>query len=108
LGFFGLIKLGAKYWEENVNAYHEEGDTALLIAARMGHEELVALLIKKGARLDMVNSILKGPIHHAMSNGHEGVVRLLVEGGTSLNNNETGQLHDTPLRLAADGGMQGW
>ncbi|KAJ0420814.1 hypothetical protein BJY00DRAFT_283615 [Aspergillus carlsbadensis] len=107
LGFFGLTKVGAEYWDENVNDYHEEGDTAISIAARMGHVELVALLIGKGAVLDMVNSVLKGPLHQAVLNGHEGVVRLLVEAGMSLDDDETDKLYDTPLRLAADCGHAG-
>jgi ankyrin repeat protein len=104
LGFFGLTRLGTDYWESNLNAAYVEGETALSIAARMGHEDLVALLIRKGAFIDMINSVSKGPIHHAIVGGHEGVVRMLIQAGARLNY-DPGPPGDTPLRLAASCGQ---
>ncbi|KAL2784708.1 hypothetical protein BJX66DRAFT_343796 [Aspergillus keveii] len=106
LGYFGLTKVGAEYWDKgwNLNDYHEVGDTGLAIAARMGNEELVAQLIRKGAQLNLLNSLLQAPIHHAASNGHEKVVRLLVEAGASVDDEAA---DDTPLRLAANVGHVG-
>jgi ankyrin repeat protein len=65
--------------EEGLEARDDGGHTALFWAARGGHEELVAHLLRQGARADIRDiantSILRG----AVQGGNLGVVKLLVD-----------------------------
>lgn len=53
--------------------------TALHHAAKRGNEEIVAFLIKKGARQDIKDSLSMTAIQSASKNGHEKVVGILME-----------------------------
>jgi len=58
----------------HANSANSEGDTPLLIAAKNGYFEMVALLLKHGAKTN-VKSKSKGhsPLHLAAQYGHEKV-----------------------------------
>ena len=64
----------------------KSGNTALMLAAWKGHEAMVALLLEKGADVN-----LRGHEPHdvalmkAAAQGHEAVVALLLESGAKLN-----------------------
>jgi uncharacterized protein len=56
-----------------------DGHTALLIAAREGLSEIVALLIEAVADVNAVEPVFGAvPLHKATYNGHEDIVRLLA------------------------------
>ncbi|RAO66927.1 uncharacterized protein BHQ10_002939 [Talaromyces amestolkiae] len=100
-----LIKYGA-----NVNVEQEYGQTALHSAAANGDVAIIELLAKAGADIDSTSNDCKGyhgeygdgyqpfygnyrgqtALHLAVANGHEAVVKLLVENGADINSMEWG------------------
>jgi ankyrin repeat protein len=80
---------------------------ALSLAAQHGHAEIVRLLLDAGEDPNRYN--LDGnhahttPLHQAVLDGHEAVVRLLVERGAKLDTRDT-IWHGTPLGWALHGG----
>ncbi|XP_013419676.1 ankyrin repeat domain-containing protein 39-like [Lingula anatina] len=58
--------------------------TPLHRAAYCGHQDILQLLMKYGAREDMVDSDGKTALHKAAENGHSGCMALLVEKNPSL------------------------
>ena len=98
----------------DVNAQNKSGDTALGLAAQQGHYEIVALLLKLGAKT-MVGRQKMNPLHWASEAGHLDCIKLLVTAGLDVNE-RTRDLVYTPrsvivagttaLILAARGGNQ--
>lgn len=70
------ILLGAKVTGEIV-------DKALALACLGGDVEIVKLLLKAGADVNLGNKY-DNPIHNASKNGHACVVKLLIEAGANL------------------------
>lgn len=58
-----------------------QGATALSIAAQEGHTEIVAMLMEKGAELDLVDRYGRSPVKVAGKKGHFSIVRLLESYG---------------------------
>ena len=85
----------------DINDRVDDNYTALWFAAESGHEAVVRMLIKAGAR---VNDALT-PLHVAAAKGHLAVVRALIELGADIN--KCGY-HDrgTPLFHAAENGHE--
>jgi len=87
-----------------VRTYSEEGFTALQLAAYLGQEETVDILLKDGA---LVNAVAKNPTGYtalsgAVSRGHRNIAgRLLAKGA---NSNHTYEGGFTPLMEAAASG----
>ena len=67
-----------------VDALDRYGQTALMLAARHGHDATVALLIELGAALDVTAKYGLSAAMLAVINGHDGVVRRLVAAGADL------------------------
>ncbi|KAF0682974.1 Aste57867_24987 [Aphanomyces stellatus] len=65
----------------NVNATDEKGNTALLVAAEAGHENVVEILLRSNSCNDLnaTNEDGYGALDLAFSNNHTGVVRQLIE-----------------------------
>ncbi|MBW4618811.1 MAG: ankyrin repeat domain-containing protein [Cyanosarcina radialis HA8281-LM2] len=56
-----------------------DGHTPLLVAARDGHKEIVAELLKAGAKVRVEDWVFKGsPIHKATYNGNPEILKMLV------------------------------
>ncbi len=73
----GLLEAGV-----NVNATFRYGATALFPACDRGHEEIVRLLLVRGAEVNVRDTFYgASPLTWAASKGHAGIVRLLVENG---------------------------
>lgn len=87
-----------------VNSYSPDGFTALALAAYLGQEESVDLLISKGAN---VNALAKNetgftPLTGAASQNHNQIARLLVNNGANVNHSYEGGF--TPIMHTASAG----
>ena len=68
-----------------MNTRDDEIQTLLFRAAEKGHDEIVRLLVEKGADLETKDSIFgKTLLLWAAEKGHEAIVRLLLEGGANI------------------------
>lgn len=87
------------------------GNTALALAARNGHADVVALLLKGNAAPDQENTAGLKPLHSAAKRNYVDVVKLLLEAGVSpttpktkatprMCGNARSDFGDTPLRYA--------
>jgi hypothetical protein len=80
---------------------------ALVLAAQLGHVEILRLLLDEGEDPDRYNPeghhAHSTPLHQAVWSGHEAVVRLLVERGARLDIRDT-VYEGTPLGWAEYGG----
>lgn len=61
-----------------IDGQNEDGKTALHIAAELGHEKSLEVLIKYGGNVLLPNSIGQLALHVAIQNGHSGVVEILL------------------------------
>lgn len=75
------------------------GQTPLMLAARYGHHEIVAVLVSAGAQLNRVDSDGWTALKSASWGGHVECVKHLVESGAEVNRCDTGGR--TPLSAAA-------
>jgi ankyrin repeat protein len=64
-----------------VNARDESGNTALLEAARFGHDHVARVLLAAGADVKMRDKDGKTPLMLAVAGGHDEVVRVLRQAG---------------------------
>ncbi|XP_055381299.1 ankyrin repeat and KH domain-containing protein mask isoform X2 [Condylostylus longicornis] len=78
-------------------------DTALTLACAGGHEELVELLISRGANIEHRDKKGFTPLILAATAGHEKVVDILLKHGAELEA-QSERTKDTPLSLACSGG----
>lgn len=87
--------------------FKNKRQTPLLWAAENGHQEIVQLLIEKGANIESKNSrYSQTPLLWAAENGHQEIVQLLVEKGADIESKDTSSGR-TPLLWAARNGHQG-
>jgi ankyrin repeat protein len=92
----------------HVNARNEHGGTALHDAAWMGDYEMVALLVARGADVNLERSdgCVGTPLHEAACHGHTRIAELLLAHGANVN--AINKDDHTPLYLAIQengGGM---
>ncbi|XP_062555858.1 ankyrin repeat and KH domain-containing protein mask-like isoform X3 [Armigeres subalbatus] len=78
-------------------------DTALTLACAGGHEELVELLISRGANIEHKDKKGFTPLILAATAGHEKVVETLLRHGAEMEA-QSERTKDTPLSLACSGG----
>jgi ankyrin repeat protein len=73
-------------------------ETPLMVASRLGYEELVRLLISLGAKTDNKDSNGNTALHLAILNKHEDIAIFLINGRTNIDitNND----NQNPLKLA--------
>lgn len=64
-----------------VDAAASANDTPLMSAARLGLEEMCALLIGAGANVHAMDENEESVLHHAARSGKSNVVRLLIRAG---------------------------
>ncbi len=90
---------------DQVNAYAEDGFTALGLAAFFGHLEVAQILLSRGAEVNQParNGIGATPLHSAAAGQHLAICELLVEAGADVNAREEGGF--TALHIAADNGQ---
>lgn len=67
-----------------VDAWDEQHNTLLMLAAYHGHGETVRALLDRGADPDLLNSRNQSVIAGALFKGEDAIVRLLIEVGADL------------------------
>jgi ankyrin repeat protein len=85
-----------------INYQDDSGWTALSLAARNGHENIVRLLLGKGATPNQQLGVRRTTLIDAAMHGHTGIVGLLLKNGADPN--VASQDGWTALMWAADGG----
>ena len=95
IGFRGLAEhLVAKHAEQ-VNAGGGNWATAMHVAARAGHVDILSLLLENGAEVDIRGRFGHTPLHRATENGKLEAGRCLLDHGADINaRNEN---DETPL-----------
>lgn len=78
-------------------------DTALTLACAGGHEDLVELLLSRGADIEHRDKKGFTPLILAATAGHEKVVEILLNHGADIEA-QSERTKDTPLSLACSGG----
>lgn len=87
---------------DDVNAAIANGMTPLMKASRLGHGEVVHMLIDAGAQIDARNTDHNNALWLACVGNHLEVIDMLIDAGIDIDNrNENGA---TPLMYAASAG----
>jgi ankyrin repeat protein len=86
----------------NPNATNKRGDTALMLAATYGHEEIAQRLLEKSADPNVANKYGLTALMHAARYGHANVAKRLLEKGAGPN--ATNKYGDTALMHAVSYG----
>jgi uncharacterized protein len=76
-------------------AWSQDGFTALHLAAFFGQEDAAEILLDHGADPRVVSTnreVRASPVQSAAAGGHDGIVRLLLERGASLDDLESDEL----------------
>lgn len=78
-----------------IHAENSEGESALMLASLMAHEDLVELLLKRGSQINKNSHNGSTALHKAMFKGTAKQIKTLIDAGAVLNTiNED---MDTPL-----------
>ncbi|MEJ2881929.1 ankyrin repeat domain-containing protein [Pedobacter sp. GR22-6] len=87
-----------------VNAFASDGFTPLGLAAYFGREEIVRILINKGAEVNVPtnNGFNVFPIHSAVAAKHYNITKMLLDAGAEVNVKQKAGF--TPLHAAAQYG----
>ncbi|MCG8452537.1 MAG: ankyrin repeat domain-containing protein [Spirochaetales bacterium] len=80
----------------NPNAQDQRGYSALLVAARLGHWNMVDFLAQSGAKANVQDQYGRSPLHYAAFAGKESSIRALLQIGASKT------LRDEAGRTAAE------
>ncbi|CAF0855296.1 unnamed protein product, partial [Didymodactylos carnosus] len=80
-------------------------DTALTLACAGGHEELVLLLLQRGANIEHRDKKGFTPLILAATAGHSSIVAILLDNGANIEA-QSERTKDTALSLACSGGRQ--
>jgi ankyrin repeat protein len=106
-GQMGAVQVLVEEMEgQGLDEQDQKGRTALHWAAKGGDEEVVTLLLSKGAQADIGDDNGITPFMEAAGNGHLGVVQPLLQhmGGQGLD--RTDEFGTTALQLAAEEGHE--
>ncbi|XP_059153195.1 ankyrin-2-like [Physella acuta] len=85
-----------------VNKQSRNGQSPLLVASEQGHLDIVKILLKNQARVDIFDEHGKTALHLAAENGHEQVADMLLYHKAFVNAKSKHGL--TPLHLASSNG----
>ncbi|XP_053348675.1 serine/threonine-protein phosphatase 6 regulatory ankyrin repeat subunit A-like isoform X1 [Clarias gariepinus] len=85
-----------------INKQDKTGRSPLLLAAELGHMEVVRLLLERNARVDVFDEEGKSALHLAAQQGHEDIADILLSYKAFVNAKT--KLGLTPLHLSAQTG----
>lgn len=88
-----------RYRDPDFSARTEDGESALLIAARKGHRDIVGFLLDQGADVNRPGGHGITALHVAARDGRQGLATLLLERGADPN--AAADSNSTPLMEAA-------
>ncbi|KAH9498484.1 hypothetical protein Btru_007628 [Bulinus truncatus] len=97
-----LVKLILSYNANVAYTTKLNGQSPLLVASEQGHLDIVKILLKNQARVDIFDEHGKTALHLAAENGHEQVADMLLYHKAFVNAKSKHGL--TPLHLAASNG----
>jgi ankyrin repeat protein len=105
VGQANVVAEGLEAQPDLVNAYSHDGFTPLALASFFGHDQIVALLLARGAEVNAVsqNAMRVMPLHSAVAGQHLRVARALLAHGAEVNAAQAGDF--TPLHGAAQNGQ---
>lgn len=95
-GSFKVVDLLLAQNKTQIEIRTKQDESALMMAALNGHEQLVRTLIAKGAD---VNKTGWTPLHYAATNGHLNVIKLLLDRSAYIDAESPNK--STPLMMAA-------
>ena len=81
-----------------INLAHTNGERLLTLACELAYEDVVRVLLEKGADVQVSNSVGQTPLMIAATNGHAAIAKLLLDHGAVVD--EQDALGRTPLILA--------
>ena len=87
---------------QDVNRSDSYGDTPLMVAAKIGHDQVVGELIRAGADVNGKDNYKQTALHCASRRGLSSVIKTLAEAGANLNVQDKRGV--TPLMEAANYG----
>lgn len=94
-----LTKKTSKDRKPNINEKYLHDFTVLHIAITNGYEEIIRILVQKGARIDAETTMRRRPIHLAVLKGDFKIVDFLVACGANVNCLDIDK--NTPLHFAS-------
>jgi cytohesin len=80
---------------EPSDARHDDGSTALILAAQNGHLAVVEALLKAGADAARATTDGRTALHLAAQNGHTAVVEALLKAGADPNSATSSESDET-------------
>ena len=94
------ILCSSQFDKKSLNWRNQSGQTALHVAAKSGHTEIVRMLVNSGAFIENINSSGETALHVACKEGHFSVMTALIQHGAAVNGFCVSS-KSTPLHLAA-------
>ena len=82
----------------NPDARNPQGRTALMEAARLGHVNIILVLIRAGAKLNLREPMdNRTALMFATSSGHPNAARALIYAGATVSNTRSGWLNNNAM-----------
>ncbi|KAL8688858.1 MAG: hypothetical protein Q9218_005336, partial [Villophora microphyllina] len=81
------VRWAADVWvnDSGINKIHDTGRTRLIDTIHIGDEDYVKILLDKRANVETPCVDTISPLMHAVTQGHPGIVKLLLERGAQVN-----------------------
>ncbi|KAL8816254.1 MAG: hypothetical protein Q9223_004700 [Gallowayella weberi] len=97
------VQWGPNVWtnEGGINKLTESGKTELIEVIYKGDEEVVQILLRRGANVESPCADHIRPLMHAVNYGHHGIVEILIDHGAAVDVPTSGW---TPLHQATQAG----
>ncbi|GLA05528.1 hypothetical protein AnigIFM60653_006020 [Aspergillus niger] len=103
-GIRGGVWLLLTHSDIGIEITNHNGQTPLSLAAENGQEDIVQMLLERGASIETKSSKYQTPLSLAAANGHERIVQMLLKRGASIETKSS--KYQTPLSLAAENGHE--
>lgn len=84
-GDLAAVKSALEKDPDQISALNSNGSTPLIVAASVGHSQVLDYLLNKGADIQAVNKMGMGALHYAVNGEFLDVVKLLIEKGADVN-----------------------